>query len=58
MFTNSLPQVVQPLPLMDQADPPQFVTGHLSVWDEDVGVGMMQDVGVVHYMGVEWCRVW
>jgi len=38
---------------MDQPDPPQFVTGHLSVWDEDDDEGMMQDVGVVHYMGVD-----
>jgi len=31
----------------------QFVTGHLSVWDEDgdedEDVGVVQDVGVVHY---------
>jgi len=58
VFVKGLPQVVQPPPLMNRPDPPQFVTGHLSVWDkdgdkdEDVDVGVVQDMGVVHYMGV------
>ena len=42
---------------MDQPDPPQFVTGHLSIWDEDgdedEDKGVVQDVGVVHYVGVD-----
>jgi len=43
VFVKGLPQVVQPPPLMDQPDPPQFVTGHLSVWGEDEDEGKDQE---------------
>ena len=42
---------------MDQPDSPQFVTGHLSVWDEDgdedEDEGVVQDVGAGDWGGGE-----
>jgi len=38
----------QPPPLVDQPDPPQFMTGNLSVWDEDRDGDEDMGVDVVH----------